>query len=45
MKRACTLCEQEFLHRRVEKMHEHLNLCYDCQEALTKVVKAGWILA
>mgnify|MGYP003141884118 CR=1 FL=1 len=43
MKRQCTLCKQEFLHGKVEKLHDHLNLCFDCQEAITKVVK-GWIL-
>ena len=37
MKRACTLCKQEFLHRRVDILHEHLNLCFDCQKALVKV--------
>ena len=45
MKRECTLCKQEFLHRSVEKMHDHLNVCHDCQSAITAIVKAGWINA
>jgi len=34
MRRECTLCKQEFLHRSVEKMHEHLFLCTECKQAI-----------
>ena len=45
MIRGCTLCGQEFLHRKVERFHDNLDVCFDCQAAITKIVKAGWINA
>ena len=45
MRRACNLCKQEFLSNSVKKYHDHLNVCIDCEKAITKIVKAGWITA
>jgi hypothetical protein len=43
MKRQCTLCKYEFLHGSVEKLHGHLNLCFNCQKAITEMCRKEWL--
>jgi len=45
MRRECTLCKLEFLSDVVQKYHPYLSVCIECEKAIVKIVKAGWITA
>jgi hypothetical protein len=41
MKRECTMCRQAFLHRVVQKYHDRLAVCFECEKAIVQIVRSN----
>ncbi len=41
MKRECNICKQAFLHRVVQKYHDRLAVCFECERAIALIVKSN----